>query len=293
MKKILFVGALLCCMFTKAQELNALVTVNTQQVNQSNRSVFKTLEKSLQEFINQTRWTDLKVRENERIRCSFTLVINKLENSHYEASLLVQSSRPVYNTAYYTPVFNLQDKEVAFDYQEFAPLTFNENTFESNLTSVVAYYVYLILGFDADTFSEKTGHPYFLKAKQIATAAQNSAYAGWADNGKNNRYLLINELISENYDLYHKAYYQYHRLGLDVMSSQEKEGKEAIQNAILLLEKIPSLRLNSYAMVAFFSAKSDEIGAIFSGGAIFDTKQLKEALVKLSPAQMTKWNEIK
>lgn len=293
MKKILFVGALLCYMFTKAQELNALVTVNTQQVNQSNRSVFKTLEKSLQEFINQTRWTDLKVRENERIRCSFILVINKLENSHYEASLLVQSSRPVYNTAYYTPVFNLQDKEVAFDYQEFAPLTFNENTFESNLTSVVAYYVYLILGFDADTFSEKVGHPYFLKAKQIATTAQNSAYAGWADNGKNNRYLLINELISENYDLYHKAYYQYHRFGLDVMSSQEKEGKEAIQNAILLLEKIPSLRLNSYAMVAFFSAKADEIGAIFSGGAIFDTKQLKEALVKLSPAQMTKWNEIK
>ena len=288
MKKILFVGALLCCMFTKAQELNALVTVNTQQVNQSNRSVFKTLEKSLQEFINQTRWTDLKVRENERIRCSFTLVINKLENSHYEASLLVQSSRPVYNSNYQTPIFNL-----AFDYQEFAPLTFNENTFESNLTSVVAYYVYLILGFDADTFSEKTGHPYFLKAKQIATAAQNSAYAGWADNGKNNRYLLINELISENYDLYHKAYYQYHRLGLDVMSSQEKEGKEAIQNAILLLEKIPSLRLNSYAMVAFFSAKADEIAAIFSGGVIFDTKQLKEALVKLSPAQMTKWNEIK
>ena len=105
--------------------------------------------------------------------------------------------------------------------------------------------------------------------------------------------MLINELISENYDLYHKAYYQYHRLGLDVMSSQEKEGKEAIQSAILLLEKIPSLRLNSYAMIAFFNAKADEIAAIFSGGAIFDTKQLKEALVKLSPAQMTKWNEIK
>ena len=99
MKKILFVGALLCCMFTRAQELNALVTVNTQQVNQSNRSVFKTLEKSLQEFINQTRWTDLKVRENERLRCSFTLVITKFENTRYEATLLVQSSRPVYNSA--------------------------------------------------------------------------------------------------------------------------------------------------------------------------------------------------
>ena len=293
MKKILFVGALLCCMFTRAQELNALVTVNTQQVNQSNRSVFKTLEKSLQEFINQTRWTDLKVRENERIRCSFTLVINKLENSHYEASLLVQSSRPVYNTAYYTPVFNLQDKEVAFDYQEFAPLTFNENAFESNLTSVIAYYAYLLLGFDADTFAENAGRPYFLKAQQIANIAQNSSYTGWGDNGKNNRFLLINELISENYTDYHKALYQYHRLGLDIMSTDEKGGKEAIQNAIILLEKIPSLRLSSYAMILFFNAKTDEIASIYSGGMIFNTKMLKEALMKLAPTQVTKWNEIK
>ena len=117
MRKITLFLALIASSFSFSQELNAVVTVNTQQVNLSNRSVFKTLEKSLQEFINQTRWTDLKVRENERIRCSFTLVINKFENSHYEASLLVQSSRPVYNSAYQSPVFNLQDKEVAFDYQ--------------------------------------------------------------------------------------------------------------------------------------------------------------------------------
>ena len=265
----------------------------SQQVNLSNRSVFKTLEKSLQEFINQTRWTDLKVRENERIRCSFTLVINKFENSHYEASLLVQSSRPVYNSAYQSPVFNLQDKEVAFDYQEFAPLTFNENAFESNLTSVIAYYAYLLLGFDADTFAENAGRPYFLKAQQIANIAQNSSYTGWADNGKNNRFLLINELISENYTDYHKALYQYHRLGLDIMSTDEKGGKEAIQNAIILLEKIPSLRLSSYAMILFFNAKTDEIASIYSGGMIFNTKMLKEALMKLAPTQVTKWNEIK
>jgi len=155
MKKILFFFGLFSCVFAHSQELNAIVTVNTQQVNLSNRSVFKTLEKSLQEFINQTRWTDIKVRENERLRCSFTLVITKFENTRYEATLLVQSSRPVYNSAYQSPIFNLQDKEVSFEYQEFAPLSFNENSFESNLTSVVAYYAYLLLGFDADTFSEK------------------------------------------------------------------------------------------------------------------------------------------
>ena len=262
-------------------------------MNLSNRSVFKTLEKSLQEFINQTRWTDIKVRENERLRCSFTLVITKFENTRYEATLLVQSSRPVYNSAYQSPIFNLQDKEVSFEYQEFAPLSFNENSFESNLTSVVAYYAYLLLGFDADTFSEKGGHPYFTKAKQIANLGQNSGYEGWTDNGRNNRFSLINELISENYDDYHKTLYQYHRLGLDQMSSNEKQAKETIQNAILLLDRIPSLRLNSYAMTLFFNAKTDEITAIFAGGAMVDTKKLKETLQKLAPTQNTKWGEIK
>lgn len=293
MKRILFILPLLLSSWAMAQELNAVVTVNTQQVNLSNRQVFKTLEKSLQEFINQTRWTDLKVHENERLNCSFTFVIHKYENAHYEANLLVQSSRPVYNSAYQTPVFNLQDKEVAFDYQEYATLSFNESTFESNLTSVVAYYAYILLGLDADTFAPNSGKPYFIKAQQIANTAKTTNYAGWADDGKNNRFALITELISENYEAYHKAYYQYHRLGLDLMSTDEKAAKEGIQNAVLLLQEIPSLRLNSYAMVAFFNAKADEIAAIFSGGVIFDSKKLKEALLKLAPAQLTKWNEIK
>jgi len=187
----------------------------------------------------------------------------------------------------------LQDKEVSFEYQEFAPLSFNESTFESNLTSVVAYYAYLLLGFDADTFSEKGGYPYFIKAKQIANLGQNSGYEGWTDNGRNNRFSLINELISENYDDYHKTLYQYHRLGLDQMSSNEKQAKETIQTAILLLDKIPSLRLNSYAMTLFFNAKTDEITAIFAGGVMVDTKKLKETLQKLAPTQGAKWGEIK
>jgi hypothetical protein len=293
MKKIWLIATLLISSWASAQELNAVVTVNTQQVNLSNRSVFKTLEKSLQEFINQTRWTDLKVRENERIRCNFTLVINKYENTNYEATLLVQSSRPVYNTSYQSPVFNLQDKEVTFSYQEFEPLTFNENAFESNLTSVVAYYAYLLLGFDADTFAEAGGTPYFAKAKQIASIAQTSSYSGWSDTGKNNRFLLINELISENYEYYHKSLYQYHRLGLDKMSNNEKEAKETLQKSIISLGSLPNLRLNSYAMTLFFNAKTEEIAAIFSAGTLLDTKVLKETLLSLAPTQATKWNAIK
>ncbi|MDO5106612.1 DUF4835 family protein [Capnocytophaga sp.] len=281
-------GNLLC-----AQELQSIITINTQQVNVSNKTIFKTLEKSLQEFINQTQWTHLKVRENERIRCNFTLVINKFDSNRFEASLLVQSSRPVFNTSYQTPVLNIQDKEVVFSYQEYEPLTFNANSFHSNLTSVVAYYAYLILGFDANTFAPNGGHPFFEQAQNVVISAQSSGFSGWTDDGKNNRWLLVNELLSENYANYHKAWYGYHRLGLDTMSDNEKTAKEEIQKAVLLLDKVLSLRLNSYAMNLFFNAKTDEIVSIFSGGSIFNTTVLKEVLSKIAPSQTTKWNQIK
>ncbi|MDO4783169.1 MAG: DUF4835 family protein [Capnocytophaga felis] len=293
MKKFLLILALILGRNLHSQELNCMVTVNTQKVNVTNKSVFKTLEKSLQEFINRTQWTDQKVRDNERIQCSFTLVINKYETNRFEGSLLVQSSRPVFHTSYQTPVINLQDKEVTFNYQEYEPLSFNENLFQSNLTSIVVYYVYLILGFDAGTFSEMGGNHYFTKAQNVVISAQSSGFSGWTDDGSNNRWLLATELLSENYQKYHKAWYQYHRLGLDTMSANEKQGKEEIQKAIFLLEQIPSLRLNSYAMNLFFNAKTDEIVSIFSGGNIFNTSALKEILGKIAPWQATKWNEIK
>lgn len=293
MKKILFVLSFIINGLSYSQELNSVVTINTQQVTITNKTIFKTLEKSLQEFINQTQWTSLKVRENERIRCNFTLVINKYDSNRFEASLLVQSSRPVFNTSYQTPVLNLQDKEVSFTYQEYEPLSFNENTFQSNLTSVIAYYAYLILGFDTNTFAPMSGHQYFTQAQNIVISAQSSGYGGWRDDGSNNRWLLINELLSDNYNNYQKAWYQYHRLGLDTMSTDEKTAKEEIQNAIQLLSKIPSLRLNSYAMNLFFNAKTDEIVSIFSGGGISNTTALKETLGRIAPSQATKWNEIK
>ncbi len=293
MKTFFFIFSLIFNCFLYSQELQSIVTINTQQVNLTNKSIFKTLEKSLQEFINQTRWTNLKVRDNERINCNFTLIINKFEGNRFEASLLVQSSRPIFNTSYQSPILNLQDKEVSFSYQEYEPLSFNPNAFHSNLTSVVAYYAYLILGFDANTFSESGGHSFFTQAQNIVISAQSSGFAGWTDDGTNNRWLLVSELLSENYNNYQKTWYQYHRLGLDTMSTDEKAAKETLQKAILLLDKIPSLRLNSYAMNLFFNAKADEIVSIFSGGSIFNTASLKETLGKIAPWQATKWNGIK
>lgn len=293
MKKILFVFVLIISKLSFSQELNPIVAINTQQVNLTQKSVFKTLEKSLQEFIGQTRWTNLKVRDNERINCHFTLVVSKYENNRIDATLLVQSSRPVFNSSYQTPIFNLQDKELSFSYQEHETLSFAENIFQSNLTSVVTYYVYLILGFDANTFVENGGNSYFTKAQNIVINAQSSGFVGWTDNGTNNRWMLITDLLSDNYKEYHKAWYQYHRLGLDTMTSDDKKAKQEIINAIASLAKVPNQRLNSYPNVLFFNAKADEITSIFSVPSSINTAGLKQNLQKIAPSQSAKWNAIK
>lgn len=293
MKKIISILILIFSTLSHSQELRAVVSINTQQISLTNKSIFKTLEKSLNEFINKTQWTNLKIRENERINCNFTLVVNKYENNRFEASLLVQSSRPVFNTSYQTPILNLQDKELSFNYLEYEPLTFTNNTFESNLTSVIAYYAYLILGFDANTFAPNAGIPYFNHAQNVVINAQSSGFSGWLNDGSNNRWALVNELLSDNYKIYHEIWYRYHLSGLDTMHHDEKKAKQEISSAIISLEKIPSLRLNSYAVSLLFNAKADEISSIFASGSIFDTSQLKASLQKTAPAQLTKWNHIK
>lgn len=276
----------------QAQELNATVTINTQQINQTNQSVFNTLKKSLEEFINQTKWTNLKILPNEKINCNFTLVFTKYESNNFEANLLVQATRPVFNTAYHTAILNLQDNNLAFSYQQYEPLTFQINNFESNLTSVIAYYAYIIIGFDANSFSENRGSRFFEQAQNVVINAQSSGYSGWLDDGSNNRWLLINELLASNYSNYHKAWYQYHRLGLDTFTTDEKSTKIALENAIGLLDDISTIRLNSYVVNLFFNAKADEIVSIFSGGTHVDTKILKEKLMKIAPFQTTKWSQI-
>lgn len=293
MKKIIFAFMLIISNLSFSQELNPIVTINTQQVGLTQKTVFKTLEKSLQEFISQMRWTNLKVRDNERINCHFTLVVTKYENNRMDASLLVQSSRPVFNTSYQTPIVNLQDKELTFSYQEHETLSFTENNFQSNLTSVVAYYAYLILGFDANTFAQNSGNAYFAKAQNIVINAQSSGFGGWTDNGTNNRWMLINDLLSDNYKEYHNAWYQYHRLGLDTMSADDKKAKQEVINAVASLTKVPNQRLNSYPNVLFFNAKADEITSIFSVPSSVNTTDLKRNLQKIAPSQSAKWNAIK
>ena len=277
-----------------AQELNCTVTVNTDKIPTSNKQKFITLQNDLTAFINQKHWTNFNYKDQEKIHCNLSIIITKESGDIFDASIQIQSSRPVYDATYLTPVFNFRDKDFNFQYTEYQPLLFNKETYESNLISVVTFYVYTIIGLDADTFSLYGGTPYFNKAQNILVLAQQSGYKGWNQNdGTKNRFTLIDNILSPTYKLFRGALYQYHLKGLDILSNNKKMSKKNIADAIQKLKNIYNLRPNAFLLRIFMDAKADEIVNIFSGGPYFDTSTLKEDLLKISPLNAAKWNEIK
>ncbi|MDO4881004.1 MAG: DUF4835 family protein [Capnocytophaga sp.] len=290
---ILSVWFVLASSFGFAQELACKVAINTQQVNQTNQKIFQTLEKSLQEFINQTQWTSIKTLPNERIDCSFVFTITKYENNDFQADIQIQSSRPVYGSAYQTTVLNHLEKGISFSYLENEPLFFNPNSFTSNLSSIIAYYAFIIIGLDADTFAENGGRPFFENAFSVVLNAQSSSDRAWTQTGENNRWQLATDML-EGFAPFHKTMYEYHRKGLDIMASDQKGGKENITNAILNLQQLKSGRINNFPISLFFNAKNDEIFQIFSSGKPTENIQkIKEVLDNLAPLYLEKWQKIK
>ena len=278
----------------KSQELNCLVTVNYNQVQGSNTQIFKTLEKSLTEFINQTKWTTKEVKPEERIDCAFTIIISSRASNTFKATLQVQSSRPVYDSSYASPILNLKDNDFNFKYNEFDPLIYNRNSFDSNLISTIVFYANIILGADADTFKKNGGEVYLKEAQNVMLQAQQSGLASWQNVvGKQNRFLLIDNLLSPKLRPYRAATYTYHRLGLDVFSSNKKKGKQTIENAILSLESIYNKTVGNYLIRLFFDAKSDEIVNMYSDGPVTNSqKRLTQMVKKISPNNNSKWKNI-
>ncbi|CAM3488591.1 DUF4835 family protein [Zobellia roscoffensis] len=291
-----FIFILLCSFFmtsVSAQELNCVVTINADQVSQTNQQIFKTLERSLNDFVNKNKWTNRTYKENERISTQMFITITDYESNRFKGNIQIQSSRPVFNTSYESPVFNYKDNQLNFEYIEFQPLVFNENVFESNLVSVVSYYVYVILGLDADTFSLEGGTEYFRKAQQITTQAQSSSYTGWDQNSDRSRFELVDNLLSNTYREYRIAMYNYHRKGLDILGDNNSTGKQVIAGTMKLFETMIKRRPNAFLIQTFFDAKSDEIQNIFSDGPKVDIVQLKETLNSIAPLYSSTWNDIK
>jgi hypothetical protein len=284
---------LLTCQLLQAQELNCTITVNSDQVSQTNQQIFKTLERSLNDFVNKNKWTNRAIKENERINAQMFITITNFDSNRFKGTLQIQSSRPVFNTSYETPIFNYKDNDFDFEYIEFQPLVFNENVYESNLVSVISYYVYIILGLDADTFSLQGGNDYYRVAQKIVTQAQGSNAAGWSQSTDRSRFELVDNLMSNTYREYRVAMYNYHRKGMDVMGDNNSTGKQVIAGTMKLFETMIKRRPNAFLIQTFFDAKSDEIQNIFSDGPKMDVVQLKETLNRIAPLYSGTWNEIK
>ncbi len=288
---IVFVLSAFC---VSSQELKATVSINSAQVTSVNPQIFKNLEKQIFDFLNNTKFSEKVVKPNEKVNCSFFFIVNKFESNNFEVTLQVNSTRPVFNSTFSSPILNINDKDVSFKYVEFENLIYDQNSFTSNLVSVLSFYATIVLASDADTFSDKGGSEYLESALNIANVAQSSGYTGWVQTGKKTtRYNLISDLMSNTFDAYREALYQYHIKGLDAMADDLKTGKLEIINAIETLLSLHKVRPNSLLARTFFDAKTDEIVSVFTGGPIVDISKVKDNLATISPLNSSKWNKIR
>ena len=292
----LFLLLLLSLVFrvVSAQELNCMISVVAQQVQGSSREVYDNMQKAMMEFVNNQNWTDHIFKEEERIQCQLMFnITDRVSDNEFQGTLQIQSSRPVYGTSQTTILFNQRDIDIHFKYDDFEPLRFNETQFTSNLVSLLAFYVNIILGLDYDTFGLEGGTLFFQRAEAIRNNAQNAAETGWkAFEGTRNRYWLIENLLNDKYRAVRSCLYRYHRMGLDRLVERTDEARAEIADA--LIELRPAYRENPTAMIfqVFFTAKSDEIVNIFSQSFPDEKNRVISALKEIDPANTAKWEGI-
>ncbi|MBU2951655.1 DUF4835 family protein [Tamlana agarivorans] len=294
MRNLLILVLLFLGIQSFSQELNCNVVVNAQQTGNENFPIFKTLEKQITEFINNTKWTSKTYKPQERINCSMVINLNNYSGESFQGTIQVQSSRPIYGSSYSTPVYNFNDKDFNFNYLEFQNIIYNPTQFESNLISVLAFHVYMVLALDADTFSENGGQEFYKQAQVITNYSQQGNYKGWkVEDGLQSRFALIDNILSPTFKEFRSVLYDYHRKGLDEMHSNVKTGKAAISTSLLEFKAMNNRRPNSFLLRVFFDAKSDEIEDIFTEGPNINILELKETLQKVAPMYTTKWQSIK
>lgn len=298
MRKILLYILCLISLPMAAQEIKCTVTVNSDQIQGTNKSVFKALEQSITDYMNNNRWTNLVFSEQEKIDCSMMIIVNNVEDGLFTCEMQLQSRRPVYGTSYMTPTINFKDNSFVFTYQEFDRIEYQQNTFTTNLTAMLAYYCYLILGIDFDSFQRLGGTPFFQQCEQIVTMAQSASLngteaTGWrAFDSNRNRYALINNLLDEAFKKYREYFYEYHRLGLDEMSKNVANGRAKIASGIDCLKEANRARPATYVVGTFLDAKNDELVNIFSKGTDAEKKKVYELLLDIDPTRQNLYEKI-
>lgn len=280
-----------------AQELNATVEINSTKIEGTNKSVFDDLKKTLTDFINSRKWTEYEFKNQEKIKCAFTIIVNKYDKNtgRFECECYVQSSRPVYNASYTTTTWQQKDSKFNFEYHEFDKLNYDDEHVENNLTAMIAYYCYLIIGIDLDTMAPKGGTDLLHKAMSLTTNAQALGDAGWkafAEVG--NRFGIINDLVNEAYAPFRQCLYDYHRKGLDQMAENPEEGRKAITEALKLLGEAYQNRSISAIPNLFTEFKRDEIVGIYKGqGTSQDKQSIYDILIKINASQNNFWKEMR
>lgn len=299
MSRILIITALLAAVANAtAQELFAKININHSKVGVTDVSVFDNLKETLEQFVNERQWTDLQFQKQERIVCNFNITINKYDKTSntFECNALIQANRPVYNSQYTTTLYNNQDADFNFEFAQFDQLTYNDETIDNQLTALIAYYAYLIIGIDLDSFSPLGGSDVLNRALYLVNNAQNLNFTGWkAFQNDRNRFALINDYLDEAMKPFRQLQYDYYRKGLDEMASNTERGRTNISAALEeCLKKAHEAKPLSRLPQIWTDYKRDEIASIYKGkGTPKEKETVSELLQNINAAQANAWAKVK
>ncbi len=293
-RSVIIIFLFVLCSAVFSQEFNVVVQVTSPQVEGTEKKVFETLQQELNDFVNNRKWSNYAYKPEERIEGTILITVSQRTSSdQFVARMNVALRRPVFNASYNSALLNYIDKDFEFSYVEYQPLEYSDNVFTSNLTSTIAYYLYMFLGIDGDTFARMGGSPYYEKAQNIVNLAQNAREKGWKGfESQKNRYWLVENLTNPTYAPIREALYKYHRLGLDVMSDDVERGRTAINESLELLRKANRERPGLFLLQLFLEAKRDELVNIYSGASPMDKTQAVNILKEIDPANAAKYQKI-
>ena len=277
-----------------SQDLYCTIQIQTPKIQGVDPTIFEELKTSIYDFMNNRKWSGYNFKTEERIECTMVLTIDQVISSdEFKGTLNIVQQRPVFNTDYHTVLLNMVDKDIHIRYTPHQNMEYADNTFSSNLTSILAFYAYTMLGMDFDSFSEQGGTPYLQKAKDVVTAAQNSNEKGWGSfDGTKNRYSLIENLLNSSYNDLRTFNYRYHRLGLDVMSKDVMKGRAEINKSLKLLKNVYNKRPGLYLLQIIIEAKRDEMINIFKNGDPAEKSNFMEVMKDIDPANSSKYNRV-
>lgn len=279
---------------SQGQELNCNVIVNADQISTSDRQVFKDMEIAFAQFMNGRKWSGDKFQNQERIKCNLSITIDRMPSiGSFQATVQIQSARPIYNSNYESILLNFADRDWSFKYVQSLPLDFNENAYSSNLTSMLAYYAYIIIGLDYDSFGDMAGTPYYQVAQNIVTNASQSGRPGWNSlESFRNRYWLVENLSNQRMSELRKGFYMYHRNGLDIFQTDEELAQKNILNVLKTLRDLRDIDPNAILIVSFLDAKADELVNIFSTGSMQVRREAYNLLIEVNPSKRDKFAKI-